>query len=108
MNGRTPTLPELLAEPARALTLPQADAVKLLAQVAGLHATLHARVAQSAPVQPEAPGALTHALLSVPEAASLAGVTPQQFLRRQAFRPAVVRQGHRTLRVNAPKLRRIL
>jgi hypothetical protein len=42
------------------------------------------------------------------QAASLAGVTVEQFYRRRAFRPAIVKYGHRTMRVNERKLRRIL
>jgi hypothetical protein len=47
-------------------------------------------------------------LLSIEAAARLAGVTREQFLRREAFRPAVVKLGHRTRRVDQKRLRRIL
>jgi hypothetical protein len=47
-------------------------------------------------------------MLTVQQAAALAGMTVAQFYRRKGFRPAVVKMGHRTIRVSNRKLRRIL
>ena len=47
-------------------------------------------------------------LIAVEDAAKMAGVTASQFYRLAAFKPAVVKLGHRTLRVNEARLRRIL
>jgi hypothetical protein len=63
-----------------------------------------ARLAETRRAQPPDPGKL----ISVPEAACMAGVTAEQFYRRTAFRPATVKLGHRTMRVDEKRLRRIL
>jgi acyl dehydratase len=77
----------------------------LLAKLAGVVAVLNvAAAAQTA----EHEGRAADGMLTVEQAAALAGVTADQFYRRKRFRSAVVKLGHRTLRVSDRKLRRIL
>jgi hypothetical protein len=98
-------LSTLLADPARALELPPAEAAAVLARLAGLVDVL--RVAASAKAAP--PDELDDDGLIKPEdAARIAGLTIREFYRRKVFRPACVKAGHRTLRINERKLRRIL
>ena len=104
MLGLVSSVAELLDAPARALELAPAEAVAMLAEVEGLAAVL--RIAAAA--EPRDRTTAGDALLSVAEAAARAGVNHDSFLRRRAFRPAIVKQGHRTLRVNAKRLERIL
>ena len=101
----TPDLSTLLADPARALELPPAEAAVVLARVAGLADVL--RIAAGARAEPpdERDG---DGMIKPEEAARIAGLTLAQFYRRKVFRPACVKAGHRTLRVNERKLRRIL
>jgi hypothetical protein len=99
-----PNLSALVADPALALRLRPVEAATLLARVEGLAAILRL-AATTAPAGAEAAAS---ALIGVDEAAHRAGVSREQFLRRRAFRPAIVRQGHRTLRVNAKRLERVL
>jgi hypothetical protein len=47
-------------------------------------------------------------MLTVEQAAVIAGVTVAQFHHRAKFRPAKVKLGHRTVRVNRRKLLRII
>jgi hypothetical protein len=101
----TPDLSALLADPARALELSAAEAAAVLARVAGLEAVL--RVAASAKAgQPDERD--DDGLIKPEDAARIAGLTLREFYRRKVFRPACVKAGHRTLRVNERKLRRIL
>lgn len=97
-------LATLLADPAGVSALSPAEAASAAADLATLLAALARRAAEREPERTEN-GA---ALLTVERAAALAGVTVEQFYRRKRFRPACVRLGHRTLRVNERKLRRIL
>lgn len=99
-----PTVAELLGAPERALELAPAAAASMLATVEGLAAVLRLAAAAA----PSDRTAEANALLSVEEAAARAGVSHVSFLRRRAFRPAIVKQGHRTLRVNPRRLDRIL
>ena len=99
-----PTLADLLDAPERALDLDPVEAARLLATVGALEAVLRARVAA-----PERNGdGAEAAMLSVEQAAGIAGVTVEAFYRRKAFRSSIVKLGHRTRRVNERKLRRIL
>ena len=102
--GIVPTLADLLGTPERALDLAPGEAAAMLAQVEGLAAVL--RLAAAA--EPHDRTMRADALLSVEEAADRAGVSHDSFLRRRAFRPAIVKQGHRTLRVHPKRLDRIL
>src|SRR5262245_9273555 len=101
----TPDLASLLADPVRALELPPEEAAAVLARVAGLEAVL--RVAAGARAEPpdDRDG---DDMIKPAEAARIAGLTVAEFYRRKVFRPACVKAGHRTLRVNERKLRRIL
>jgi hypothetical protein len=101
----TPDLSTLLADPARALELPPAEAAAVLARLAGLVDVL--RVAASAKAaQPDERD--DDGMLKPAEAARIAGLTVEQLYRRKVFRPARVKAGHRTLRFNEQKFRRIL
>ena len=102
--GIAPTAADLLAAPEKALRLDPATAASILAMVEGLAAIL--RIAAAA--EPRDRQTAGDVLLSVDEAAARAGVSRDSFLRRRAFRPAIVRQGHRTLRVNPRRLERVL
>jgi hypothetical protein len=102
----TPRPAELLDAPARAMELPQSEAVALLAKVGALAEVL--RVRATAPALVEHPEASGDKMLAPAEAARITGLTIAQFYRRRAFRPAIVRAGHRTLRVSEKKLRRIM
>src|SRR5262245_16536221 len=98
-------LARLLADPTRALELRPIEAAALLAQVAGLEAVL--RVA--AGVKSEPPDERDDdGMIKTADAARIAGLTVAEFYRRKVFRPACIKAGHRTLRVNERKLRRIL
>jgi hypothetical protein len=101
----TPDLASLLANPSRALELPPTEAAAVLAQVAGLEAVL--RVAAGAVAKPsdERDG---DGMIKPADAARIAGLTVAEFYRRKVFRPACVKAGHRTLRINERKLRRII
>jgi hypothetical protein len=101
----TPDLASLLSDPGSALELSPAEAAAVLARVAGLEAVL--RVAAGAKAEPpeEREG---DGMIEPEDAARIAGLTLAQFYRRKALRPACVKVGHRTLRVNERKLRRIL
>jgi len=101
----TPDLPTLLADPARALELPPAEAAAVLARVAGLEAVLRVAAGAMAKPQDERDG---DGMIKPADAARIAGLTVAEFYRRRVFRPACVKAGHRTLRVNERKLRRIL
>lgn len=105
--GIVPTAADLLDAPERALDLPHSEAMSMLARVGALEATLRARLAARSESRNDEQAA-HEGLLSVDEAARRAGVSHEQFLRRKAFRPAIVRQGHRTLRVSAMRLERII
>ena len=78
------------------------EAMRPLAEVA-IDIAL-ARLAEARRAQPPDPGKL----ISVADAARMAGVTAEQFYRRTAFRPAIVKLGHRTMRVDEKRLLRIL
>jgi hypothetical protein len=98
-------LAELLRDPAAALRFSPEEAAGLLAQLEGVAAVL--RLAATAQAPPQEQEKLD-GMLEPAEAARLAGLTVEQFYRRKVFRPAIVRAGHRTRRVNERKLRRIL
>ena len=103
------TGPVLGLAPADVANLPPEALPGLLAALAALQGAIAARLA-AAPVHAlngEA-AAASDGLLPVEEAARLAGVTVKEFYRRKALRPAVVKLGHRTIRVNERKLHRIL
>jgi hypothetical protein len=95
--ARDPVLATELSEPVR---------LRLLAAAEGVAAVL--RLASTAQQPEKRSGSQPGAMLTVPEAAQLAGVTVEQFYRRKRFRPAIVKLGHRTARVDEKKLRRIL
>ena len=65
-------------------------------------------VARLATARKQAPAPDRSRLISAEEAAKMAGVTVAQFYRRVAFKPAIVKLGHRTVRVNESRLRKIL
>lgn len=94
----------LITEPERALELAPMDAVRLLAQLEGLAAVVRLAAVAKPAALPEANGGL----ITPVEAARLAGLSVRQLYRRRALRPALVRVGHRTLRVDERKLRRLL
>jgi hypothetical protein len=97
---------ELLDSPEKAVDLPKHEAVRLLARVGALAEVL--RVAANASPRAERPEAGDDAMLTPAQAAQVAGLTVPQFYRRKAFRPAIVKAGHRTMRVSEKKLRRIM
>jgi hypothetical protein len=100
------SLDALARDPALAAGLPEPARLRLLAAAEGVAAVLRLPPTgrPSANGTPSAPGEM----LTAQAAAALAGVTPEQFYRRKRFRAAIVRLGHRTLRVDERKLRRIL
>ena len=104
------SLDALVAEPTRARELNPEAALAMLAgatdQLAKLHAAVSVLAARTVAEPHDDEG--ESGMLTVDEAASLAGVSSESFRRRARFRPAVVRLGHRTLRVDAKRLRRIL
>jgi hypothetical protein len=101
----TRDLAELVDRPELALSLAPTDAAAMLAKLAGVVAVLN--VAASAQTPP--PGERdSDGMLKPDDAARIAGLTRKEFYRRKVFRPACVKAGHRTLRVNERKLRRIL
>lgn len=100
-----PTAAELLDAPAAVLTLPPDERAALRVKVAALAAALDACPAETARNKEDAAQPL---LVTVDEAARLTGVTHDAFLRRQRFRPAVVRLGHKARMVDVRKLRGIL
>jgi len=102
-----PTLAELLDAPERAVDLPRNEAVRLLVRVGALAEVLRVAASTQAP-SVEHREAAQGGMLTPDEAARIAGLTRAQFYRRKAFRPAIVRAGHRTLRVNEKKLRQIM
>src|SRR5262249_19218624 len=101
----TPDLHALLADPAQALELQPAEAAALLARVAGLEAVLRVAASANAAQPDERDG---DGLIKPEDAARITGLSLKEFYRRKVFRPACVKAGHRTLRVNERKLRRIL
>ena len=111
MAEHVPSLDELAAEPARALTLDPATAAVLLARAEGASAVLRVAAARTPspngqrPVEDDSP---SDRLMSIDEAARIAGESHEGFLRRKRFRPAIVERGHRTRLVDKQKLRRIL
>jgi hypothetical protein len=102
-----PTLDELHADPGRVSELTPAQAKQLAEDMVTLWTILAARALSWSSPGPDTPPRAER-MLEVPEAAHLAGVTVKQFYRRRVFRPAIVKLGHRTARVNASKLHRIL
>lgn len=100
-----------------ALGLSPADVAQLapealpgvMLELAALQTALAARLATAGQAengeQPE-PG--EDGMLTPEAAARIAGLTVDALRRRKAFRPAIVKLGHRTLRVDERKLRRIL
>jgi hypothetical protein len=78
----------------------------LLAALASLQTAAAAKLA--AVPSPNGEHSPHEGLIPVEEGARMAGITREQFLRRQAFRGAIVKAGHRTVRVSERKLRRIL
>jgi hypothetical protein len=102
-----PDVRDLLDDPAAVERMSPAEAAAAFAELAPLVAALAERMAQREAVPKRAENG-ADGLVTVEQAAALAGVTVAQFYRRRAFRPAVVRLGHRTLRVNERKLRRLL
>lgn len=99
------TRPVLGLSPADVAKMPAEQVPALLAALAGLQTAAAARLAVPSRNDPHS---TPDGLILVEEAARMAGVTCEQFLRRKAFRPAVVKLGHRTTRVNEKRLRRIL
>lgn len=86
-------------------SLPREAMPALLAELAALQTAVAARLA----AVPEESGNGEDGLVSVEAAVALVGLKDNEaFLRREAFRPAVVKIGHRTTVVNMKKLRRIL
>jgi hypothetical protein len=96
---------ELLDAPSGVTKLTPDERASLRVKLAALAAALDACPADGAPAMEDPAQPL---LVTVDEAAHLTGVTHDAFLRRQRFRPAVVRLGHRTRRVDVKKLRGIL
>ena len=96
-----------LDAPDEVSTLPATEramlATKVSALVLALATTRSVDPAPAPDVSAAKPGYLT-----IVQAAELAAVTPEAFRRRNTFRPAIVRLGHRTLRVDERRLRRIL
>ena len=102
-----PTLAELLDSPEGALNLPRHEAVRLLARVGALAEVLRVTVAAGGTGGPGHDPS-DDGMLTPQEAARIAGLTVEQFYRRRAFKPAILKVGHRTLRVSEKKLRRIM
>jgi hypothetical protein len=101
----TRNLAELVDRPELALSLAPTDAAAMLAKLAGVVAVLNVAASMQTPPPDERDG---DGMLKPAEAARIAGLTVKEFYRRKVFRPACVKPGHRTLRVNERKLRRIL
>jgi len=104
------TLDGLVAKPHLARDLDPDIALALLAEATDQLGRLQMAVsvlAARATAQPREDHAAPE-MLTVEQAASIAGMSAEAFLRRSRFRPAVVRLGHRTLRVDERKLRRVL
>jgi hypothetical protein len=80
----------------------------LLAYLAALQSAVAARLQSTAASGRNGADAPEAGLITVEEAAHMAGVTREQFMRRVVFRPAIAKLGHRTTRVNEMQLRRIL
>jgi hypothetical protein len=99
-------LPTLGLDPAAVASLPPEALPGLLATLAALQAAVAARLAAT-PVG-SGDDCAADGLISAEAAARMAGVTREQFLRRQAFRPTVKKLGHRTIRVDERRLRRLL
>jgi hypothetical protein len=103
-----PSVNEMLDAPERAMELPQQEAVRLLARAGALTEVLRIAAAARPSQNGEQPKASEDALLTLEQGARIACVTPEQLRRRASFRPCIVKQGHRTLRVNERKLRAII
>jgi len=101
-----PTLNDLARDPALAADLSAAVRLRLLATAEGIAAVL-----RQPPTPPSHNGEAQAGhddRLTAEQAAAMAGLTVPQFYSRKVFRPAIVKLGHRTLRVSERKLRRIL
>jgi hypothetical protein len=70
----------------------------VLAETQAIQLAAWSRLSAPAP-QPNGEHA-SDGCISVDEAARMTGLTREQFLRRKAFRPALVNGGHRTRAVN--------
>jgi hypothetical protein len=96
-------------DPGEVAGLPAESLPGLLAALAALQTAVAARLATGSQFsEASKPEDGSPTLIDVQEAAAMAGMTVQQFYRRQRFRRAVVKLGHRTLRVDERKLRRII
>jgi hypothetical protein len=112
---REPIHSALGLDPSAVASLPPEALPALLTALAAFQTAVAARLAGLTPVRPQMPHTPNGQAevggddrLTVGQAASLAGLTVEQFYRRKVFRPAIVKLGHRTRRVNERKLRRIL
>jgi hypothetical protein len=101
-----PTLNDLARDAALAAGLPEPERLRLLALAEGIAGVLRAPRDQGSPSREGEPDG--EGMLTVEQAAGMAGVTVEQFYRRTLFRAAIVKLGRRTIRVNERKLRRIL
>jgi len=100
-------LPVSLPSVADVAHLPAEQLPALLAGLAALQAAAAARLLTASP--PVRNGhEPADRLLPVEQAARIAGLTREQILRRVAFKPALVKLGHRTIRVDVRKLHDIL
>jgi len=102
-----PSLDELAADPAKAVTLPPAVAAELLVRVIGLQTALATR-ALAVPTNGRAAEAAEDRLLDVAEAARLLGVSVDWVYRRAAKLPFAIRLGPGILRFSAAGLARYI
>jgi hypothetical protein len=100
--------PLLGLQPDDVADLPPAVLPGLLAALAALQTAVAAKLAGMPAEGRQGDPPASDGLLHVEVGARMAGVTREQFLRRQAFRPTLVKLGHRTIRVDERKLRRVL
>ena len=98
--------PVLGLSPADVAKMPAEAMPGLLVELGALHGAALAHLA----AMPSRNGDRSPAdgLITTEEAARMAGVTAEQFARRLVFKPALVKLGHRTTRVNEKRLCRIL
>jgi hypothetical protein len=105
MTERTVSLNDLHADPALVVQLSEPARLRLLAAAEGVACILRTALASPSATEPAGPAEVT---LSVEQAAARVGLSVEQFYRRKALRPAIIKLGHRTCRVDARKLDRIL
>jgi len=105
MTERAVSLNDLHTDPALVMQLSEPVRLRLLAAAEGVASILRAALATPSETEPAGP---VEGTLSVEQAAARVGLSVEQFYRRKALRPAIVKLGHRTCRVDARKLDRIL